>query len=430
MKNKLIDFLRLTLASILIVASTSAIAFKQGGVVLFPSAENHQSITSIALSASPYVQLSSGNQIQFSANAALEVMMENAATDGYFANFNDPDFHFDEGKFDKSSENLVGWRSTIVTLAKDGKFEDARKLLGTSLHLVQDFYAHSNWVERKLIDPSLPLPNLGKPDPFADPKLSIATLATCSPSGLLPGVALTPGYFDNRMASSVNDLGWSTSAWNGSSFILLPNVGWPDGKCVHGADTGSGLNKDQLGRPNYQLAYINAIRGSRMFLNEVVAILKLPGQGGDPAICGLLDQSSSVECRTLITLPATAFVRGTNVALSPNVYGADLLLNAPPYGDAANAAEWDFNVPVAGTYELFAEYAALVSRPVSIAFNGTVKFPNAMSAATGGWFPANLQTLSQGTVTLQAGATTMRVSRSSVFPHIRGFKLVPVPTAP
>lgn len=133
-----------------------------------------------------------------------------------------------------------------------------------------------------------------------------------------------------------------------------------------------------------------------------------------------------VSLNTSIDLPATAFVRGTNVALSANGYGTDTLMNAPPYGEVANAAEWDFNVPVAGAYELFAEYAAALSRPVNIAFNGTVKFTNALSGITGGWFPANRQTISQGIVTLSAGATTMRVSRSSVFPHIRGFKLVPI----
>ena len=130
-----------------------------------------------------------------------------------------------------------------------------------------------------------------------------------------------------------------------------------------------------------------------------------------------------------INIPATAFVRGTNVALSTNGYGADTLANAPPYGEAANAAEWDFNVPMAGTYELVAEYAAAVSRPVTIAFNGAVKFPNALATVTGGWFPANRQTISQGFVTLPAGVTTMRVSRGSVFPHIRGFNLVPVKSA-
>jgi hypothetical protein len=90
---------------------------------------------------------------------------------------------------------------------------------------------------------------------------------------------------------------------------------------------------------------------------------------------------------------------------------------------AANAAEWDFRVPTAGTYELFAEYAAALSRPVVISFNGAVKFNSALSAVTGGWFPADRQVISQGTVQLAAGATTMRVARGDVFPHIKGFQL-------
>ena len=125
-----------------------------------------------------------------------------------------------------------------------------------------------------------------------------------------------------------------------------------------------------------------------------------------------------------IDLPATSFVRGEGVALSANGYGPDTLMAAPPYVSAPNAAEWDFTVPTAGTYELFAEYAAAQSRPVVISFNGVVKFNNSLSMVTGDWFPANRQVVSQGTVQLAAGATTMRVSRSDAFPHIKGFKLV------
>jgi formylglycine-generating enzyme required for sulfatase activity len=131
-----------------------------------------------------------------------------------------------------------------------------------------------------------------------------------------------------------------------------------------------------------------------------------------------------------IELPATAFVRGVKVALSANGYGADTLMNAPPYTAADNAAEWDFNVATAGKYELFATYASGESRPVSISFNGKVVFSNALSAATGGFYPANRQTLSQGTVELPAGKNVMRVfeTGANVFPHIKGFSLVPVKT--
>lgn len=125
-----------------------------------------------------------------------------------------------------------------------------------------------------------------------------------------------------------------------------------------------------------------------------------------------------------IDLPATSYLRGTNVALSVNGYGADALMNAPPYIDVPNAAEWDFVVPVTGSYQLFAIYASGESRPSQISFNGTQVFANALSSTTGGFFPANRQTLLQGIVQLTAGANTMRVSRISAFPHIKGFTLV------
>lgn len=130
-----------------------------------------------------------------------------------------------------------------------------------------------------------------------------------------------------------------------------------------------------------------------------------------------------------IDIPATAFVRGENVALSSDGSGADTLMNAPPYGPANNAAEWDINIPNAGRYELFATYAAVESRPVAISFNGNTAFTSALSATTGGWLPEHRQTISQGFVQLSAGANIMRVSRAGVFPHIKGFSLVPAPLA-
>jgi hypothetical protein len=146
----------------------------------------------------------------------------------------------------------------------------------------------------------------------------------------------------------------------------------------------------------------------------------------------MTDTSASSPPSVLI--PATSFLNGQNVALASGtalVHGADTLLNAPPYGSVANAAEWNINVPTTGNYELFAEYAAATSRPVVISFNGNVAFASALTATTGGWNPADRQTLSQGFVQLTAGSYTMRVASNSVFPHIRGFTLVgPVAVTP
>jgi hypothetical protein len=128
----------------------------------------------------------------------------------------------------------------------------------------------------------------------------------------------------------------------------------------------------------------------------------------------------------VVEIPAASFVRGVAVALSLNGYGADALMNAPPYGPADNSAEWDIIVPATGQYELFATYASGESRPVSIAFNGGVVFNAALAGSTGGFFPANRSSLSQGYVQLAAGSHVMRVSEvgPNVFPHIQGFRLV------
>ena len=125
-----------------------------------------------------------------------------------------------------------------------------------------------------------------------------------------------------------------------------------------------------------------------------------------------------------IFIPSTSFVRGVHVDLDPGGFGADLLLNFPKGEDAPNAAEWDFNVLVAGRYNLLATYTTLVSRPVDISFNGITTFSNVLVGATAGWFSSNVQTIPVGEVSLSNGANTMRVTRSSAFPHIQGFQLV------
>jgi Protein of unknown function (DUF1566)/Repeat of unknown function (DUF5648) len=145
------------------------------------------------------------------------------------------------------------------------------------------------------------------------------------------------------------------------------------------------------------------------------------GQAVVNGVCAVAPVNGNID------LPSTSYLRGLNVALTTNGLGADTLANAPPYNAAANAAEWDFTVPTTGSYELFATYASNLNRPVTISFNGTVAFPNALAAITGGWYPVDRQTLSQGIVQLTAGAKTMRVARGDVFPHIKGFVLVPVP---
>lgn len=176
--------------------------------------------------------------------------------------------------------------------------------------------------------------------------------------------------------------------------------------------------------PTNLIGTVSVVAADTISQNGAVVIVRVNCPGGQALDTGA---GRCVATAGPIDLLATSFVRGENVALSTNGYGLDTLMTAPPYVSAPNAAEWDFTVPAAGTYELFVEYAALESRPVVVSFNGVVRFNNALPGATGGWFPRHRQVLSQGTVQLAAGATTMRLSRSDAFPHIKGFRLVPTP---
>lgn len=132
--------------------------------------------------------------------------------------------------------------------------------------------------------------------------------------------------------------------------------------------------------------------------------------------------------RVTVTVPASAFMQPANVALGGpnNVYGADVLLNAPPYGEAHNGATWEFRVARGGTYLLKAEYAAAQARPVRIIINGAEVIPAALAAPTGCWTPNCQQTLNQGRVELRDGVNVLRVERSSAFPHIRSWTFEPV----
>lgn len=159
------------------------------------------------------------------------------------------------------------------------------------------------------------------------------------------------------------------------------------------------------------------------------AALALVAAGMAPSIAQPVTQSRN------ITVLAKDFDRATssNVALGGpnNMYGATVLLNAPPYDAVANVAFINFTVPRGGggQYRIYAEYAAAQARPVTIKI-GTKTITNAMNTATGCWLESCQKMLPEGIVTLAAGANRIRISRSSVFPHIRKFVLVPINPAP
>ena len=58
-----------------------------------------------------------------------------------------PALHFDAEAFEEAKQLLYVRNNQINIVAGDGKFSTMRNLLGKSLHSMQKFYSHSNWVE-------------------------------------------------------------------------------------------------------------------------------------------------------------------------------------------------------------------------------------------------------------------------------------------
>lgn len=319
MKKQQIGIPQGMLIALLIFVSTSTWGFKQGSL---SSERNHQLITNAALAPSraQFVHLKNGSQIGFAAEALAEIWDANAAVDDdwvgsrlerkFAGTFFDSDFHFDEELFDRGSRNLISWRADIVVLAKRKEFGKARRMLGRSLHSVQDFYAHSNWVEPKIgVPASFPLPELGEKI-LSQP----GTTGTppCTRTGLVTDANLTSGWYSIAMHAGftseiangrdfqtvLNDFGWYTNLWAAAQKTVASlHEEFPDNKCVHGGDHGPGLNKDDRKRTGFVDARDYAIRGSKQFFNYVLRDLA----GNDEALCGLLGQESSRECTSVAT---------------------------------------------------------------------------------------------------------------------------------
>jgi hypothetical protein len=139
--------------------------------------------------------------------------------------------HFDNESFEESSALLRFKFSAALSELQQHRPRQARKLIGGSLHTVQDFYSHSNFVENHEIDDPIDLFNLKNPDPKAP----------CDPVTRIG--ALTTGYFPKK---------------------LLPSA-W---KCTHDE-----INKDTKKRPYFAKAVLFATDASIAYLKRFEAAL-------------------------------------------------------------------------------------------------------------------------------------------------------------
>jgi len=205
----------------------------------------HEDISAEALRATS--RTIDGEDLRFTDKAILEIRRANRQTD-LSADFFRAYKHFDSERFGEASAHLQQLKTQVIAAitASSPDGERGRELLGTALHTVQDFYAHSNWVEigRAGVNSSLGRSLLANP---------AATDAFCPATPeRLGGIGLaseTTGYY-------VGLLGCGPVA---------------AGKCYHGGPGGcDGINKDQPGRPNHAAARATAQQATRDYIEQIL----------------------------------------------------------------------------------------------------------------------------------------------------------------
>jgi hypothetical protein len=218
----------------------------------------HEKITEEALRAYRVDGVDGG----FTDDAIKDIVKYNTETD---RNQNDSALHFDNENFSEGSQRLINLKKEIIDIAqKQSSRERIRSRLGGALHTVQDFYAHSNWVELQnqknngnpTINKEL---GRGKISNVADQNTPTCPTdnKTLSGEGLNQ---LTSGYFYSLAQACT----------------LPPNVN--RGKCFHGwehellgvAQTCGGINKDNSKRPGYTTAKDLAGQATKDYLDQIL----------------------------------------------------------------------------------------------------------------------------------------------------------------
>merc|ERR1719320_534688 len=159
--------------------------------------------------------------------AAKDIVDMNIAMDVLPGIRDDPKFHFDAEFISESQDLLLQRYSQIISAATvQQQYQSARHGLGKSLHAIQKFYSHTNWIEMGNKDP-----NFGLGIPGSDiGSLAGAEEDTCIEESVI-SAKLTSGY-------------------NSFHYTDGQNISFPGDvkKCHHGGSLDvvsmEGINKD------------------------------------------------------------------------------------------------------------------------------------------------------------------------------------------
>ncbi|KAF4090725.1 hypothetical protein AMELA_G00055180 [Ameiurus melas] len=196
-------------------------------------------------------------------------------------------YHFNNEEFWAGRDLITAGVSAVKNHSKQQNYQAARAMLGSTLHTLQDFYSHSDWIE---LGKTEPYTNLIKPDTIINNIADSETCRSCYGDGCSENILeavitqqkLTSGYFGPSK---------------------------PEGKCSHGgeADLSSwgegGINKDAPTSSHGHLheeAALVATTATRELLDDIRSalgdsdFLRLLGLGKTSALCFVIDTTSSM----------------------------------------------------------------------------------------------------------------------------------------
>jgi hypothetical protein len=139
-----------------ILTPESALAFAPGGFQFFPGSKTHVEITEEAMQVI-YIEIGAANITQSMKLARKQITDANREVDqDQFSSAK----HADGENFAGAQLRTNDLLSQVVIKIKANDVAGGRSSLGSALHTVQDFYAHSNWVE---LGNGAPSSELGRP---------------------------------------------------------------------------------------------------------------------------------------------------------------------------------------------------------------------------------------------------------------------------
>ncbi|MCL2310094.1 MAG: hypothetical protein FWC42_07445 [Proteobacteria bacterium] len=143
----------------------------------------------------------------------------------------DPNWHCDDERLSGCSNTVKSQTDNSINDIKKASYDTAREKIGRVTHTLQDFYAHSNWVETRgsTVNPEMGYGNLSN--------LALLGDRTCNPSTV-------PGWAGSEIAclymQSENILVPSNKLTSGY-FVANSSGTVPTGKCSHGGSLDGGL---------------------------------------------------------------------------------------------------------------------------------------------------------------------------------------------